>query len=76
MKALKTDAEARGIGSSTLNRAADALDVIRPKEKMAGGTGRYHLMIDLLSKIPSFHAGGARKIDFTRLRAAPALFFA
>lgn len=31
VKALKTDAEARGIGSSTLNRAADALGVIKTK---------------------------------------------
>lgn len=31
VKALKTDAEARGIGSSTLNRAADALGVIKAK---------------------------------------------
>ncbi len=31
VKGLKTDAEARGIGSSTLNRAADALGVIKTK---------------------------------------------
>ena len=38
VKALKTDAEARGIGSSTLNRAADALDVSKAK----GEDGRWY----------------------------------
>ncbi|MFC4291362.1 bifunctional DNA primase/polymerase [Sphingorhabdus arenilitoris] len=41
VKALKTDAEARGIGSSTLNRAADALGVIKAK----GEDGRWYWSI-------------------------------
>jgi len=38
VKALKTDAEARGIGSSTVNRAAEALGVVKAK----GEDGRWY----------------------------------